>query len=374
MYQDLLFQLALTEVPQVGNVHAKQLVQHFGSAEAIFKASLSTLEKIEGIGTIRARNIKFFNSFNKSEEEISQLEKYSIIPLFINDKNYPQRLLNCYDSPALLFYKGTASLNASKMVAIIGTRSNTDYGRKITEELVRGLASLNVVVISGLAFGIDAIAHKAALRNAIPTVAVVAHGLSHLYPPEHVHLAKDIVKHSGGLLTEHRLDVKPDKHFFPVRNRIVAGICDATIVIETGIKGGSMITADLANGYNKDVFAFPGKTTDVKSAGCNHLVKTNKAILLTDAAQLVEIMGWQEKTQNSNDKNQINQNKQRQLFIELAKEERIIVDIINERQTANIDEINFKSGLTPSAVAATLLNLELRGVIMSLPGKLYKLA
>ncbi|MES1221692.1 MAG: DNA-processing protein DprA, partial [Bacteroidota bacterium] len=280
----------------------------------------------------------------------------------------PKRLLNCYDSPTLLYYKGTADLNASKIVAIIGTRSHTDYGKQVTEKLVKEFSEQNVTIISGLAFGIDALAHKAAIKNDLPTVGVLAHGLDQIYPFEHSGLAKDMIKHNGGLLTEFRSKSKPDKHNFPTRNRIVAGISDATIVIETGIKGGSMITAELANGYNKDVFALPGRITDAKSAGCNYLIKNNKAMLLTDARELTEIMGWEERSHKSDVK------RQKEIFIELSKDEKIIIDILNEKEAVHIDEINLRSGLSSSAVASAILTLELQNAVVSLPGKLYQLA
>jgi DNA processing protein len=368
MNSELLYQLALTEIPHIGCVHAKILAQHFGNAEGIFKAPQAILEKIEGIGTIRARSIKQFNHFEKAEKEIRFIEKYKIKPLFITDKNYPRRLLNCYDSPTLLFYKGHADLNASKIIAVIGTRSHTEYGKQVTEKIIKDLTAQQVLVVSGLAFGIDAVAHKAALKNGLPTVGVLGHGLDQIYPPEHANIARDMVKHDGGLLTEYRSNAKPDKHNFPVRNRIVAGMSDATIVIETGIKGGSMITAELANGYNKDVFALPGKITDHKSAGCNYLIKSNKAMLLTDAEELIEVMGWEEKAKSKKE-----EKSQRELFIELSTEEKIIMSILNEKDTVHIDEINLKSGLNSSAVAAAILNLELQNVVGSLPGKLYKL-
>lgn len=364
---DLLYQLSLTEVPHIGQVHAKILAQHFMSAEAIFRASQSFLEKIEGIGSIRARSIKQYHSFDKAEEEIKFIEKYNIRPLFITDKNYPRRLLNCYDSPTLLFYKGSANLNAAKVIAIIGTRNHTEYGKQFTEKLIKEAAAQNISVISGLAFGIDAIAHKAALKNNLQTVGVLGHGLDQMYPQEHTHLARDMLKHNGGILTEFRSKTKPDKHNFPVRNRIVAGMSDAVIVIETGLKGGSMITAELANGYNKDVFAVPGKVFDNKSAGCNYLIKSNKAMLLTDAQQLIEVMGWEEEVMKSGVRSQ------KKLFIELSKDERIIVDILSDKETVHIDELNFQSGLSTSGVAAAILNLELKNVIGSFPGKLYKL-
>lgn len=368
MTNDLLYQLALTLVPNIGPVQAKILLQHC-DAEEIFHAKKSYLEKIEGIGPIRAESITTFRDFSQAEEEIKFIEKYKIKALFLTDKDYPQRLLNCYDSPTLLYYKGEADLNASKIIAIIGTRSHTDYAKQVTEKIVKELAEQNVTIISGLAFGVDAIAHKAALKNDLPTVGVLAHGLDQIYPYEHAGLAKDMIKHSGGLLTEFRSKTKPDKHNFPTRNRIVAGMSDATVVIETGIKGGSMITAELANGYNKDVFALPGKVSDTKSAGCNHLIKNNKAMLLTDGKEILEVMRWEERAKSLKEKK-----RQREIFIELTADEKIIIDILNKKETAGIDEINLKSGLSSSAVAAAILNLELQNVMVSLPGKLYRLA
>src|SRR6187455_2386438 len=242
MNSELIYQLALTEVPNIGCVHAKILAQEFGSAEKIFKAKQQLLEKIEGIGEVRAKAIKAFNNFSKAEDEIKFIEKYKIKPLFLTDKDYPKRLLNCYDSPTLLFYKGIADLNAPKIVAIVGTRTNTEYGKLFTEKLVKDLSEQNITIISGLAFGIDAMAHKAALKHGLPTVGVVGHGLDKIYPSENSSLAKEMIKEEGGILSEFFSGTKPDKHNFPLRNRIVAGISDATVVVETNIKGGSMIT------------------------------------------------------------------------------------------------------------------------------------
>jgi DNA processing protein len=366
MNSELLYQLALTQVPQIGFVQARILVQHFGSASAIFNASQHALEKIEGIGEIRARSITQFKAFAGAKNEIEFLEKYKVKPLFMTEPTFPRRLLNCYDHPVLLFYKGAADLNAEKMIAIVGTRSNSEYGKQFTEKLIKELRQLGVVIVSGLAFGIDAIAHRSAIKNNLPTIGIVAHGLDQMYPSEHASLAKEMIHDGGGLLTELRSGVKPDKHHFPGRNRIVAGICDAVIVIETGIKGGSMITADLANSYNRDVFAIPGKISDAKSAGCNHLIKSNKAILLTDVEQLIETMGWQEKSKTS-------RKLQTQLFISLSSEEKIIVDLLREKGSLHIDELNLQSGLTTSSIAAAILNLEMQNVIQVLPGKLYNL-
>lgn len=366
MSNDLLYQIALSLTTNIGPVQAKILVEHFGNAQSIFNAKASQLKDIEGIGEVRAKSIKKFQRLAEAEEEVKFIEKYNIKPLFITDEKYPKRLLNCYDSPELLYYKGSADLNASRIIAIVGTRNHTEYGKQVTEKLIKELEDQHVIVISGLAYGIDAIAHKAALKNNLPTVGVLAHGLDQIYPSQHAGLAKDMIK-DGGLLTEFRSKTNPDKHNFPTRNRIVAGISDATIVVETGIKGGSMITAELANGYNKDVFAFPGKVTDSKSAGCNYLIKNNKAVLLTDAQELIELMGWEEN-------NRKEKKKQRELFIELTDDEKVIINILKEKETVHIDEINMRSGLNSSAVAAGILSLELQNVVLSLPGKIYQLS
>lgn len=366
MNTDLLFQLALTQVPNIGCVHAKILTEHFGTAEKIFNAKKSTLEKIEGIGEVRANSIKQFSAFKEQEDEIDFIEKYKIKPLFLADKEYPQRLLNCYDPPTLLFYRGTANLNTSKIISVIGTRSNSDYGKMITEKIMEDIAPLEPLIVSGLAYGIDAIAHKYAVKHQLPTVAVLAHGLDTIYPSQHKSLAKDMIAGNGGLLTEFRKETKPDKHNFPTRNRIVAGMCDATIVIETGKKGGSMITANLANSYNRDVFAVPGKTTDAKSEGCNYLIQNNKAVLITSGTDVIEQMGWQSKQKNT-------KARQKELFIELSEDEKLVYQLLLKKENMHIDEINLHCSVSSSAIAAALLSLELQGIVQSLPGKLYAL-
>jgi DNA processing protein len=364
--KDLRYQIALTLIPNIGDVHAKALINHFGNAEAIFNTAKKHLEALEGVGTVRANAIKNFHGFDRAEEEILFIKKYKITPLFITDKDYPQRLLNCYDSPTLLYYKGNADLNSSKIVAIVGTRNNNEYGKNICETLIEELAAEDIIIVSGLAFGIDSIAHKIAIKNNLQTIGVLAHGLDMIYPSQHSSLAKQMSTH-GGLLTEYRSLTKPDRQNFPSRNRIVAGVSDAVIVVETGIKGGSLITAELGNGYNKDVFAFPGRVNDIKSEGCNYLIKTNKAALITSANDLLENMGWKQAKK-------ISIKKQKELFIELSADEKIIVGILQSQDQINIDELYFKSKLNSSAAAAALLMLEMQGVIVSLPGKIYKLS
>ena len=364
MQEELLYQVALTMIPELGAVKAKILTEHFGNASAIFQAKKKEISGLEGIGELNARRLKEWNNFSEAEAEVIFTEQHHIQTLFISDKDYPQRLLHCYDPPTLLYYRGNANLNSSRILSIIGTRNHTEYGKQVTEQLVQSLQSQQVIIVSGLAFGIDAIAHKASLQNHLPTIGVLAHGMDTLYPAQHKSLAKEMLR-DGGLLTEFRKNSKPDKHNFPKRNRIVAGMADATIVIETAVKGGSMITAELAYNYNRDLFAIPGKITDAKSSGCLKLISQNKAILLTGAEQLVELMGWEEKKKNSK--------KQKALFIELSVEERVIVNLLNEEKGTPIDTLYIKSGLSSSSVAAAILNLEIQNVICSLPGKMYTL-
>ncbi|HEY4207107.1 MAG TPA: DNA-processing protein DprA, partial [Puia sp.] len=292
MEKELLYQLALGRIPGIGPVYTRRLLHHFGEPSAIFHASATALEEVFRLGSKRASDIVRFRDFSAAEKEMAFLQKYSIRPLFITDKDYPQRLLRRPDAPVLLFFKGQADLNASKAIAIIGTRSPSDYGRQATERLIRDMASIpGILIISGLAYGVDAIAHQAALRYHIPTIGILGHGLDQLYPREHTRLAKDMVK-EGGLLTKFTTGTKPDAFNFPIRNRIVAGMSDAVIITETRTRGGSLLTAANALDYHREVFAIPGRIVDERSSGCNTLIRDGKARLLTDAKQLQHDMHW----------------------------------------------------------------------------------
>ncbi|MFM2359855.1 MAG: DNA-protecting protein DprA [Bacteroidota bacterium] len=365
MHAQLIYQIALTLVPQVGDVHARTLVQTFGDAASVFNARKRELELVEGIGSVRAASIKRFDNFIACETEIHFIEKYKITPLYFTDPQYPQRLLNCYDCPSLLYFRGNAPLNQQRIVAVIGTRNNSDYGKQVCEQIIAELATENILVVSGLALGIDTIAHKAALKNQLETVGVLAHGLDRIYPVSNKSLARQMIE-QGGLLTEFRSASNPDKQNFPKRNRIVAGISDLVLVIETGIKGGSMITAELANSYNRDVFALPGNIYHPQSEGCHYLIRSNKASLVTSAADVCKLMNWKQTKPH-------NQQIQRQLFIELNPAEQQLYNILQQREAVHIDELFYKSNMSSSAVAAGLLSLELQGVVISLPGKLYRI-
>lgn len=274
--EELFYRIALTQMELMGDRLCRLLLQHFDTAAAIFKAPLKKLYAIEGIGQKKAT--LFRNSIDEKciNNEISFMEQHGIEPLFITDEKYPAQLKQCADAPLLLYYKGNADLGKRKMVAVIGTRKNTEYGLRVTEELIEGLSGLDVIIVSGLAFGVDIIAHRKAVQCGLPTVGVMAHGLDTIYPLQHKHITKEMIK-QGGLLTEYISGTKPDRFHFPMRNRIVAGMCDVTVVVETEEKGGAMITAKLAAGYNREVAAFPGRTIDKKSDGCNYLIQIGRA-------------------------------------------------------------------------------------------------
>ena len=361
---DALYTIALTQVTGIGPIQAKVLMEQFGTAEKVFEASQKTLASIEGFGGLRATAIKKFSDFKAIEEEIVFCEAHQIKILSLSHPDYPKRLLNCFDAPTVLYYRGTADLNTSRIISIVGTRVNSDYGKQMTEQIVKELTAQNVLIVSGMAFGIDAIAHRAALQNELATVGVMAHGLDTIYPAQHTNLAKELLQ-NGGLLTEFPRFTKPDKHNFPRRNRIVAGMADGTIVIETATKGGSMITAELTYDYNRDLFAIPGRVTDAKSMGCNKLIQQNKAALFTTTEQMMEVLGWQKK--------KVTAKKQRELFVELSTDEQTIVTILQSKETVHIDEIYLTSGLSSSSVAVAMLNLELQNILVCLPGKMYRL-
>ncbi len=365
MNNDLLYQIALTKIPNIGHVHAKMLIRSFENAEQVFNTPRNKLEKIDGIGFVRANCIKAFKDYKSCEHEIEFIKKNNIQPLFVSDNDYPKRLLNCYDAPVLLYFKGNISLNKTKVISVIGTRSNSEYGKNICEKFIADLSKHDITIISGLAYGIDSIAHKSAIKHNLSTVAVLAHGLDRIYPYANKKLSEEITE-QGGLLTEYTSGTIPDKQNFPGRNRITAGICDALVIIETGKTGGSLITAELANGYNKDVFAVPGRVSDPKSEGCNNLIKNNKACLITKADDLLEIMNWEEKINKP-------QLRQRELFFQLTADESKLVAILKEVKEADIDTVTYKSAISYSAVACALLSLELNGIIQSMPGKRYKL-
>lgn len=362
---ELKYQIALTLIPQIGDVLAKELLQYFGSARNIFEASYKELHALPGFGAVRASAIRSQQVLERAEQEIAFIKNKEITPLFFTDERYPRRLKYCMDSPIMLYFKGNADLNATKIISIVGTRHATDYGKTVCEKIIADLSVLPLLIVSGLAYGIDITAHKAALKNGLQTVGVVAHGLDRLYPSVHQHTAGEMLA-QGGLLTDYTSGTNPDKQNFPMRNRIVAGMADATLVIETGRKGGSLITAEIANSYNRDVLAVPGRVGDKRSEGCHYLIHNNKAALVTGAADIIGMMNWEEAAAKP-------KVKQQSLFVELNEKEQSIVSLLTGRKSLHIDDIRLQCKYNSSEVAAAILNLELQGIIQSLPGKIYRL-
>ncbi|HRK28183.1 MAG TPA: DNA-processing protein DprA [Chitinophagales bacterium] len=366
--QELIYQIGLTLLPGIGSITAKNLISFCGGLEGIFKASKRKLLAIPGIGDKLADSVlNHADALKKAEQEVAVMQKNNIQPIFFFSKDYPNRLKNCNDAPIMLYYKGNANLNHPRTVSIVGTRNATEYGKEICHKLIDGLAKYNVLVVSGLAYGIDHAAHAACIQKQVPTLGVLAHGLDRIYPPAHQRLAKNM-QDNGGLLTEHIFGTIPDKENFPKRNRIIAGLADATIVVETATKGGSIITAQLAAAYNRDVFAFPGKTTDKYSAGCNLLIKTNQAHLVESVHDIANTLGWEPNAAKV-------QPIQKQLFIELEPNEQLIYTTLQNSppEGLHIDQLCFLTHLSPGATAASLLTLELKGLVKAAVGSVFKL-
>lgn len=363
-----LHQLALTFTKHIGDHLSKVLVSYCGSAEAVFEASPKKLTQIPGIGAKAIEQLKLPDALLRAEQELKFVEQNNIKVLFYTDAAYPKRLKQCDDAPALLYYKGNTDLNQTRIISVVGTRNATDYGKQLCHILVEELKQYNVMIVSGLAYGIDVCAHKESLRMDIPTIGVLAHGLDRLYPAQHRSVA-DKMLHNGGLLTDFPSGTLPDRENFPKRNRIVAGMADATIVVEASIKGGALITAEIANSYNRDVFAFPGRITDEYSTGCNFLIRNNKAALLTSGADLAYILGWEQAEAGATA-----QKPQLSLPIDLSTNERLILETIQQNAgTLGIDDLAIKTSLPLSQLAMSLLNMEMLGHVRSLPGKTYSI-
>lgn len=367
MNSELKYRIALSLIPKIGHITAKKLIAYVGSMEGIFSESKKNLLKIPGIGEILAESIVTSNALNLAEEEIEFIHKKNIRFFFYLDKDYPERLRHCDDAPLLLYAIGKAEMNWPKMISIVGTRKATSEGIAFCNKLLKDLAERghDPVIISGLAYGIDAAAHNAAIENNLRTFAVMGHGLDIIYPASHKPLAKKIIE-NGLLITDFPSKTIRDKNNFIKRNRIIAGMSDATIVVESGEKGGSLITADLANSYNRDVFAVPGRISDEYSRGCNQLIKTNKAALLETVEDLEYLLGWEVKNSKT-------EAVQRDLFLELTDEEKIIASILNQENELTIDLICLKASMPTSRVSPLLLNLEFSGIVKAMPGKKYKL-
>lgn len=358
-----LEKIALTLIDGVGPITSRQLISYLGGVKEVFKAKKKNLLAIPGIGEKTIESIaNHAVFFSRAEEELKFIQRHDIQILFYTDKGYPYRLKGIEDSPILLYYKGNADLDHSRIVAIIGTRSPSDHGKMNCEKIVEDLKGYNVLIVSGLAYGVDIAAHRKALDLDIPTIGVMGNGLDKLYPNAHVATSKKMIQ-NGGLLTQFTTHTKPDRENFPMRNKIVAGIADAIVVIESGLEGGSMITAEFANHYHKDVFAIPGRPSDEMTAGCNTLIKRNKASLIESASDIAHFMNW--------DKESGAKEIQRALFVDLNEKEQAIIALLKQNEFLSIDRLYIELCLSPSAAAGVLLEMEFKGLIKSLPGKKY---
>lgn len=358
----LVEEIAITLLPNIGHRKVRTILQHIDT-ESFFRVSKRKLKEIPGIGEKTLISLNRDEALEKAEQYVSYFDKNDIHPLFYQSDEFPFRLNQCEDAPILLFKKGKMHYNQPKVIAIVGTRNATKYGKRCIDELVDGLKDQHVVVVSGLAYGIDVYAHQRCVELGIQTIGVLGHGLDRMYPSVHKNIAQQMLE-NGGLLSEFLPGTLPDREHFPMRNRIVAGMCDATIVIESGEKGGSMITAELANDYSRDVFAYPGNVENEYSKGCNLLIQKQKAHLITNSADFIQWMNW--------DKSIENKVIQPSLFPNLSEEEQTIVQVIQEKKEISIDVLSIKTEINSSKLTGILLKLELEGVIQQLPGMRYK--
>lgn len=369
MNQEILYRIALIQLPGIGDLFAKLLTEYFKGARNIFSASKKELQEIPGVGrvllsTLMDNQVKS-DALKRAEKELNFIQRHQISIWCYDDEHYPQKLKDCQDGPFILYYKGSPALKNQKIVSIVGARKATGYGDDMTQKIIEDLKEQDVLIVSGLAYGIDAFAHKYALENNVPTIGVLAHGLDKIYPQQNRHLAKNMLE-NGGLLTDFMSETNPDRENFPKRNRIVAGIADATILVEAATKGGALITANIAHSYGRDVFAVPGRTIDIYSAGCNALIKSNKAALIESGDDVLQAMNWVESNKSM-------PQKQLNLFSELNDEERKIIEIIQSKGVSNKEQLAIQMNQTVQKVSGLLFSLELNGAIKALPGNNFQI-
>lgn len=359
----LVEKIALTLIPRVGAILSRNLVSYCGSVSAVFEASKNDLLRVPSIGE---EIVKFIldksRYWDEAEKEAMRIQKHGIRTCFYLDKDYPQRLKNLEDAPILLYIKGEqANLNAPRTIGIVGTRLPTDRGRSFTTQLVQDLAAYGATVVSGLAYGIDITAHRACIEANVPTLGCVGHGLGTMYPNEHAQTAKLMAEQGGGIVSEYFYETDIKREHFPMRNRVIAGLCDALVVVETDLKGGSIITANIANEYQRDVFALPGRPSDQFSRGCNLLIKSHRASLIESVADLAYTLRWDKPSQSI----------QTQLFVELTDAESKVMQFLRGHESLAFDQLLLRTEYSTSILSATLLDLEFKGMVKSLPGKRY---
>lgn len=366
--EQLRYRIALSAIKGMNRLLAETLISLTGDVSAFFTLSQRELAELTGWDSRLFSEVERGKALMMAGEEVAFVRRKGITPLFFTDADYPQRLLECDDAPLMLYYKGCATLQAPRVVSIVGTRHATPYGKNFVETLVRDIAEAcpDTLIVSGLAYGIDVAAHRAALRYGLPTVGVLAHGLNTIYPAQHRNTAIQMLE-SGGLLTEYASSQATHKGFFLARNRIVAGVADAVVVVESGVKGGSLFTATIAGDYHRDVFALPGRVGDISSMGCNELIRNNKASLLTSADDLIEAMGWASRRQQPTQASLSAQNN-----VELTAEEQRIMQYLTTQGEGQINRMAVELNTPIATLSATLVELEFKGCVIALPGGVYR--
>lgn len=362
--EQLIYALALQHVPKIGSTTAKKLIQHCGSAEAVLKEKKSRLLAIDGIGTITIEGLYDKIHLEEAENELKFIKDNKILVHYFNEETYPEKLKHCIDGPILLFQAGNININQQPIISIVGTRKITTNGIAFCEKLVEGLSQYNPIIVSGFAYGTDITAQKAAVKHNLQTIGCLAHGLNQIYPKAHKKYVTSIENH-GGFFTDFWSTDVFDRNNFLKRNRIIAGLSEATIVIESAEKGGSLVTADIANSYNREVFAVPGRITDSQSIGCNNLIKFQKAHLLSQPLDVPYILNWQLES----DKKQV---VQKQLFVTLEPDEKMVYNYLKDNNKEVLDVIAIDCQIPTYKLAGILLNMELKGVVRPLPGKLFE--
>jgi len=362
--EELQYVLALQHIPNLGDTLAKKLIRHFGSAKNVLQQKKQNLLKIDGIGGYRLRDFFDATHLKAAEEELKFIEKNQIKVLYFKDQDYPDKLKHCIDGPVVLFQRGDINLKDQKIISVVGTRKITQSGVAFCEKFIEEMSPLNPVIVSGFAYGVDITAQKAAVANKLQNIGCLAHGLNQIYPKAHQKYLASVEEH-GGFFTDFWSSDKFDRNNFLKRNRIIAGLSEATVVIESAEKGGSLVTADIANSYNREVFAVPGRPSDKLSKGCNDLIKSQKAHLLNSAADLIYMLNWQPEESAKP--------VQKQLFVELDEEENNVLDFLQKEGKAQLDSIAINCNFPSYKTAGILINMELKGVVRPLPGKLFEL-
>lgn len=356
--------LRLQNIPNIGDVIAKKLIGHCGSPAAVFDDKKQSLLKIEGIGTHTLQGLHNKAHLDAAESEYNFIKTKNIGYSYFMDADYPFYLKHCIDGPILLFKRGNINLEKRKIISVVGTRNITSYGRAFCEKFIEEIAPLDPIIVSGFAYGVDICVQKAAVKFGLQTIGCLAHGLNQIYPKVHAKYTPDIEK-NGGFLTDFWSNSNPDRENFLKRNRIIAGMSEATMVIESAEKGGSLVTADIANSYSRDVFAVPGRAGDTYSLGCNNLIKKQKAHMLTSAADLVYLLGWDVEVKET-------KTVQKQLFVELDTIEKSIYSYLMKDGKQLLDSIALECQLPIFKTSSTLLNMEMKGVVRPFPGKLFE--